>query len=322
MSVELPTAADRLRWIVNTSVQDGTAEIKRLLADPANTPADLSAIFTAAREAETCGAARASILAALEAAEKQLAKRAASSLASCVLPSCVCDEVAPSWDRAREILSGIRLALRLSIAGQVMLGMELHELKRSLGFVHGGNRRSEGAPDKTWEAWVRDELNLSRDTADRMIAMSEAARLKLRKLGGEPALLGILDTPPAALDAVQRQTLQAAVDKITDGETQRGLLEELRLVKCHVSPSEEAQRAGGSAQRRQPSEEQLAWNWAGGTVIAELSHVRAAPNYEASLHTLPLSKTEEVPFGLIDYVRELKEIYHTAQAVLDARLKH
>lgn len=229
--------------------------------------------------------------------------------------------VEPSWDRARQILSGITLALRISLAGQVMLGAELQQLKKSLGFTHGGTRRGEAAPSKTWDQHVKNELGLSADTADRMIHSWEAAKAKLKKLGGQPALLSILETPPSTLTAIQRQTLEAAVAKTTDGETQKSLLEELRLVKVHVNPTLEAQSAGGSSPRRKYSDHQMAWDWAGGDVITELNKVRTAPHFRAALMSMPLSKTEEVPFGLIDYVAELRDTLAEADAILTARLK-
>lgn len=253
--------------------------------------------------------------------QKAIAK-ACSSLLSSVSKSSVSttEVVAPSWDRARQLLAGIKLYLRISLAGQVMLGAELQQLKRELGFTHGGSRKA-GTKDKTWAQHVKDELDLSADTADRMIGSWEAAKAKLKKLGGQPALLAILDAPPSSLTAIQRQTLEAAVAKTTDGETQKSLLEELKLVKVHVNPTLEAQSAGGSAQRRQYSESQMAWDWAGGDIITELNKVRTAPHFKAALMSMPLSKTEEVPFGLIDYVAELRETLAEADAILASRMK-
>lgn len=167
---------------------------------------------------------------AYERAGAQLAKREApSSLASCVLESCV------SWDRARALLAGVKLAIRLSLAGQVMLGAELQQLKKDLGYHRGGDRRSnpQSVGLKSWGELVKEELGICDRTADRMIDSWEAAKAKLKKLGGQPALLGIMETPAGELDAIQRQTLEAAVGKVTDGETQKSLLEELKLVKCY-----------------------------------------------------------------------------------------
>ena len=53
-------------------------------------------------------------------------------------------ELHPAWDNARNLLAGIKQALRISLAGQVLLGQELHTLKKDLGFRHGGDRKSSG----------------------------------------------------------------------------------------------------------------------------------------------------------------------------------
>jgi hypothetical protein len=242
MSVSNPTTADRLRWICNTSAEDGKAEIKRLQANKDLPPAELRALLVAAHDYENTHQKRTSLVAAIAAAVNRIDKDAIKSgtrvsllkleTSNLNLEGGTTQVVPPSWDRARQILSGITLALRISLAGQVMLGAELQQLKRELGFTHGGSRKA-GANDKTWEQHVKDELGLSDRTADRMIASWEAARAKLKKLGGQPALLAILGTPPSALTAIQRQTLEAAVAKTTDGETQKSLLEELKLVKFH-----------------------------------------------------------------------------------------
>jgi len=141
-----------------------------------------------------------------------------------------------SWERARQILFGIKQHLRLSIAGQALLGMELLALKKELGFLgRGGDRKSnrQNVALKTWEKWVSDELTICERTADRMIDCYEAVRLRLKKLSGMPALIGILAKAPADLCAIERQTLEAAVSSVTDGCYQKELLEELRLVKRH-----------------------------------------------------------------------------------------
>ena len=142
-----------------------------------------------------------------------------------------------SWERARQILFGIKQHLRLSIAGQALLGMELLALKKELGFLGGGRKKNSDIvselPKKSWELWVSDELTITSRTADRMIDCYEAVRLRLKKLSGMPALIGILAKAPADLCAIERQTLEAAVSSVTDGCYQKELLEELRLVKRH-----------------------------------------------------------------------------------------
>jgi hypothetical protein len=80
MSFTNPTPADHFRWICNTSAEEGRDEIKRLLADPAQTPETLGAILASAREYEEANSKRTSLLAGIAAAQKQLAKRSSGTI--------------------------------------------------------------------------------------------------------------------------------------------------------------------------------------------------------------------------------------------------
>ena len=145
--------------------------------------------------------------------------------------------IAPSWDRARQILQGIKLHIRLSVAGQCILGFELANLKKELGYSRGNNKGGPNGQfvrsERTWEDLVKDELDVSSKTADRFIEMFEGAKARHKKLGGAEKLIGIFETPASELTAIDRQTLEAAVSKLTDGITQKELLEELKLVKIY-----------------------------------------------------------------------------------------
>jgi len=152
----------------------------------------------------------------------------------------------PAWDSARSILSGIQQALRVSLAGQVLLGQELANLKKDLGFIHGGDRKSSAHSEqlitRTWAEWVKNELGLSRPTADRMILMFEAAKARVKKIGitgdlpgGSKKLMLLFDCRPSGMSEEDREKLAKVVEKLTDGASQKELLEELKLVKCYVN---------------------------------------------------------------------------------------
>ena len=233
--------------------------------------------------------------------------------------SSVCDVVAPSWDRARAILGGITTALRLSIAGQVMLGFELLELKKHLGFLGSGSNRREKpqvADSKSWAEWVKSELTISVDSADRMIGMWKAVQPKLKKLGGSPMLIGILETPPADLTAIQRQTLEAAVAKVTDGESQKTLLEELRLVKRHDTSG----IGGDTSKHRKPTDDeaigQLAFAFFSGVADA-LQAACTHPDRQA----LYIALAQEHPAQLLAMEQSLESALHDVRAAKATRVK-
>ena len=154
-------------------------------------------------------------------------------------------ELHPAWDNARNLLAGITQALRISLAGQVLLGQELHTLKKDLGFRHGGDRKSSGQSvhliDRTWSEWVKSELGVSYKTADRCIEMFEAAKARVKKIGtdagdlrgGAKKLALMFDSRPSTMADEDREKLQSVVERLVFGSTQAELLEELRLVKKH-----------------------------------------------------------------------------------------
>lgn len=145
--------------------------------------------------------------------------------------------VSASWDICRQHVSNIKLHFRLAVLHQVMAGFELAALKKELGFTGSGRRKEKAhdGPFRSWEQWCKDELDLGESTVERWIDMAEVVKPRIKKLPGNVKLLSIAETSPGKLDAIQRQTLEALVAKVTDGDTQKDLLEELKLVKLHTT---------------------------------------------------------------------------------------
>lgn len=246
-------------------------------------------------------------------------------------------ELHPAWDNARTYLTGIKQAVRLSIAGQVLLGMELMSLKKDLGFTHGSQSRFspsgqsvhlEDSKPRTWSEWVTAELGISYKTADRMIMMWDSARSRIKRIGhtgdlpgGTKKLALICDARPATLSEEDKQKLAAVVEKITDGDTQKDLLAELNLIKKHVP------LPGGdtSAHRKdKPSEEemmgQLAFRFF--LPIAEgLQSLRTSPDREAFLHTVPLHSSEAGQISLTSLENDMEAALHDIRAAKKARMK-
>jgi hypothetical protein len=153
-------------------------------------------------------------------------------------------ETHPAWDNARNLLAGIKQALRISLAGQVLLGQELHTLKKDLGFRHGANKGGPSGQfvhtERTWSEWVKTELGVSYKTADRCIEMFEAAKARVKKIGvtgdlpgGSKKLALMFESRPSTMTDEDREKLQAVVERLVFGSSQADLLEELRLVKRH-----------------------------------------------------------------------------------------
>jgi hypothetical protein len=245
----------------------------------------------------------------------------------------------PDWSRARAILEGVKTAARLTIVGQVLLGQELLTLKTELGFVGSGRRKEKPqlavfkSLNRTWENWCKAELGISPDTADRLIDTFEAAKVRVKKLGGSPMLIGLLDAAPAKLDDEKRKILAGLVDKLVWGESQSSLLEELRIFKRHAA------LAGGDTTKKDDKKEtqaqQLAFAFFSPipATITKLErtflNLRHGPDYKAYLMTLPLTSSRDGEISLTSLESTLKaaiegdlaKTLEDIRAAKDARMK-
>lgn len=228
--------------------------------------------------------------------------------------------VEASWSRARSLLEGIKTLARLSIAGRIVLGRELHDLKHALGFAgRGGDRRSNGHAARlkngergTWADWCQQELGISRDTADRLVRTYEAAKARLQTIGGETRLLSLLDKPAGTLSTPERQDLAKLVDRLEWPETQGELLQELHIYKRHTAPpggDTSAHRGGGD---EPPTARQLAFAFFGGIpaglgkLSKAVSGIRVCKDYQALLHALPPVPEEDGQPSLTTLVEEIE----------------
>jgi hypothetical protein len=207
------------------------------------------------------------------------------------------ESTGPDWSRARHLQERTKLAFRFALAGQILLGHELETLKIELGFM-GSGRRKEKPHDavfkslnRTWDQWCRSEMNgMSPDTADRLIATYQAAKAKLKKLGGQPRLLSLLETKPDAMDAEDRNTLSGMVDKLEWAESQKQLLEEWGIAKQHKSTE------GGDTtkpkEETKPTAQQMAFAFfetaavKAAEVAGKIGSLRIKQDYEAFLYQL------------------------------------
>jgi hypothetical protein len=240
----------------------------------------------------------------------------------------------PAWDNARLYYRAVRTTGRQFIVAQICLGWELFNKKKELGFTHGGDRKSSGHAvhliGKTWEQWIRQEIDpdLQRRTADRLIqtflGFCEKCPKKLRvtfESSGKRSLITTLSKPPTSLTAKDRQIIETAIAKCSDGETQRSLLEELNLVKVHKALA--GGDTSGSKKDKLTDAElmgQLAFKFF--QPIAEgLHRMRANPDHEAYLHTIPITSSEEGEISLTMLENDLEAALHDVKAAKKARMK-
>jgi hypothetical protein len=251
---------------------------------------------------------------------------------------------APDWSRARLLAEGIKHHFRLSLAGQILLGHELSILKVELGFAGRGRRDELNGPvshsksmdekphsavfkslNRTWDQWCKAELGIGDDTANRLIETYDAAKSKLKKLGGQPKLLALLDSRPAGLSDESRNILSTLVDKLEWGDSQKALLEEFRLVKRH-----EALKGGDTSGHRQPkpaAAQQLAFAFfrpveqTVGKLQRAVENLRLAPDYQRLLHVLPLVSAEPGQPSLTSLEAEIEAALQgdLAKALADIR---
>lgn len=236
-------------------------------------------------------------------------------------------ELHPAWDNARSYLAGVQAAFRLSIAGQILVGMELMQIKKDLGFTHGANKGGPSGQfvhtDRTWSEWVAAELGISYKTADRLIQMWDAARARIKKIGhtgdlpgGAKKLALIVDARPATLAAEDREKLAAVVERVSDATTQADLLEELRLVKRHALPPDTT--AKKREQKETEDVEQMAFNfWLGsGNQIMEIRH-----HGSQLLGMLPVESSDPQKPSLRLLREETAALLADIDSAIDANLK-
>lgn len=243
----------------------------------------------------------------------------------------VIDATGPDWSRARSLAEGIKHHFRLSLAGQILLGHELQTLKIELGFAGRGGDRSKAhnAPllslNRTWDQWTKAELGIGHDSANRLIETYEAAKSKVKKLGGQTLVLTLLETPPAKLHQEDRTILASMVDKLEWGDSQKQLLEEFRLVKRH-----EATTGGDTSAHRTPkpaAAQQLAFAFfrpveqTVGKLQRAVESLRLAPDYQRLLHVLPLVSAEPGQPSLTSLEAEIESAIQgdLAKALADIR---
>ena len=139
--------------------------------------------------------------------------------------------VTATWDGARHWLNAAGMFEQGKLFSQVMVGFELAALQKTHGIVNGSKAHlSQDGKGDDWETILKKETGLSQSTAYRFMSMAKAAAPRLKKF---PALknFDLFAKPLSLMPAPQREAMENAVKKITDGKTQAEFGEQLGLWK-------------------------------------------------------------------------------------------
>ena len=331
-SLSLPAQLrERASWLINAGADDTLRGLNAMTG----TPEDIAVLNAAIAQelAKPKLSQRTSRLKPITAKLRKFAGTMESLTAEAVevMPTQKHD---PAWDNARLYYRAVRTTGRQFLVSQICLGWELSDKKKALGFGHGANKAGPsgqfGHTERTWEQWVHQEIdeNLPRRTADRLIQVFEGFCEKVPKKlrvaftgGSRRSLLTTLSKPPGSLTVKERETIELAITKCSDGETQRSLLEELSLVKVHVS-LKGGDTSGSKKDKPSDSElmGQLAFKFF--QPIAEsLQRLRSDNDREAYLHAIDLTSSDEDAITLVTLERDLLSALHDVQSAKKARLK-
>lgn len=198
------------------------------------------------------------------------------------------------WQPARDYYSAAQRFLKASVACQVMLGFELVNLKKNLGYIQGGKRKKQKAHDAlfaSFEEHVKAEIGISKDTARRFINMSEAVKRRLKSCYKN---LPLLEKPITEYTDDELKILDKAVELATDGETQKSLLIEWKIAK---KPQGSACEGGDTTsddddeEDEEPTMQQLAFALFA-SPLQDLCNLRTHGDYEKALSALPLNSDD------------------------------
>ncbi len=208
---------------------------------------------------------------------------------------------APDWTRAKGLLAELKSAVRRSLSAQVLLGKELSSIKKRLGFIQGRHiiTRQIGGSSKTWDQWCQDELKIPARTADRWIQCFAAAlkKAKARK-AKEPKACRLLEIPADELTGDELAALAEVIQGLVDGDTQAGLLEELRIVKP-ANPTSGGDTSNKSGNGDQVAFEQMVFDLFSeitsgfGQLEKKIFRGRSRAEFQAMLEWIPLASDDK-----------------------------
>jgi len=303
MPADNPTPYDHIRWIVNTSIEDGKQSIQSLLRDrEKHTDPALLDIFEKAMAMEIHGNHRKSLIVALRSAIKQVTPMPTNEPTGTrynhetgLVELTTEAPRDPAWDQVRETSDQLRACGRLFLRGQVKLGMMLAALKKE-HCQHGGKVLP-------WADLVKQETGYSRQSCDEFIRLAEACKAKIRTAKTlnlpapvkQDAIALFRSENPLTLSDDQWALVDQVIGSLTTGETQASLLQELGIIpkpKPMPKGTKETRKDGD-----EPTAGQLAFHFFE-AMTSPLINARTNPDYKKLLYALPLHSTQDHPLSL------------------------
>ncbi|WAC18858.1 hypothetical protein OVA24_16630 [Luteolibacter sp. SL250] len=232
----------------------------------------------------------------------------------------------PAWDAVRETTRQMAGHGRMFLRCQVRLGMLLDGLKKAHG-VSQGKRSATSAESAEVESWpdkVKRETGYSYRSTEVFIAMfhGTVAKLKAGKKLNLPApakknALVLFQTESAlTLTTEQWETVDHVIGTLTEGETQKGLMQHLGLI-----PGPAVMPKGTKGEKApEPTAGQMAFLFFD-PVASSLITARTNPEYKKLLCSLPLESTEEQKLSLATLEAEMKATLADIEEIKAANLK-
>jgi hypothetical protein len=332
MSAEKPTLDDHIRWICQTSIDDGKNHIKAMMADRGKRYTDdqIREALEAAQAYEIHTGHRKSLLSSIgstldklnrtnppakivtKAEFKAIVEAATGSKPSAPAEVTKDQPKDPAWDQVREVSEQLRTVGRLFLRGQVKLGMLLAALKKECGIRAGQPKKNlpESGEYLSWADRVKQETGYSRQSCDEFIRLYESCKNKLRTSK-------TLDLPaPVKKDAIalfraenpltltddQWTLVDQVIGSLTTGETQASLMQELGIIS---KPKPMPKGGGGKKDDDDMTAGQLAFHFFE-AMAAPLINARTNPDYKKLLCALPYESDEEHPLSLATLEAEFR----------------
>jgi hypothetical protein len=151
--------------------------------------------------------------------------------------------------RQRGVLPSERLA------GQIVVGLELRHLKKTLGYTGGGEWNAyRGIIRPTWEELCKAQAGFTEATERGLHLCAEAVKVRLaagslRNAEADRAW-ELMETPPSELTETERQELVQGILKhaLKEGDTRQSLIDEFKpavlMLKMPAVPDKEAAQRG------------------------------------------------------------------------------
>lgn len=227
----------------------------------------------------------------------------------------------PDFEHARKIQAHVKSNLIQAAGFMVLWGMELFRLKKVYGIKRGGNRKGDQTQNGlaligTWGDIVKAELGISDETANTYIELFKKGKSRCKILQDMEETL--MTTMLGDLPEDQQNKIFAAVQKLTDGETAKSLMQQWGIAKGNPSANLQKDRSKGghSTKKKLKPEEEAQERFE--ALLKLMTGTRldgGVIEWAKLLNHLPLEHTPDMPDGHVSLVEYREELTHWLEAV-------